>query len=108
MTSYTLSPQAAAALREIWEHIAEDSLDAADRVLERFAEAFERLAERPHVGHYREDLTGGKTLKLWSVHAYLIVYDPDTRPLEIGRIFHGSRDIASLLRKAERDPPDRE
>jgi antitoxin ParD1/3/4/toxin ParE1/3/4 len=36
-------------------------------------------------------------VKFWPVYSYLIVYSPDTRPLEIVRVLHGARDIAPIL-----------
>jgi plasmid stabilization system protein ParE len=40
-------------LQEIWDFISEDSLDAADRVMEDFYKAFGKLAETPGMGYKR-------------------------------------------------------
>ncbi len=46
MSGYFLVPQARTDLREILHYIAEDNVDAADKVLERFLEIFELLGGR--------------------------------------------------------------
>jgi hypothetical protein len=53
------------------------------------------------MGHYREDLTHRPVL-FWTVHNFLIVYRPETRPLEIIRILSGWRDVAALLNPSDR------
>ena len=53
---FVLTPQARADLVEIWNYIAEDSPENADRVLERLYAGFTGLAETPGMGHHREDL----------------------------------------------------
>ncbi|MCW5982473.1 MAG: type II toxin-antitoxin system RelE/ParE family toxin [Bryobacteraceae bacterium] len=58
---FLLTPQARADLLEIWNYIAEDSPEDADRVLERLYVAFTRLAQTPGMGHHREDLAGSLT-----------------------------------------------
>jgi plasmid stabilization system protein ParE len=42
--------------REIRDHIASDSPDAARRMMVRFVAAFRLLAKQPVLGHTREDL----------------------------------------------------
>ena len=38
---------------KIWEFIADDNLDAADRVLEDFYRALRQIADMPGIGHRR-------------------------------------------------------
>ena len=54
-------------------------------------------ARNPQIGHTRPDLTT-KPVRFWPIYSYLIVYDPQSRPLEIVRILSGYRDIAALLK----------
>lgn len=58
------------------------------RTAEIFA-ACQRLAQMPGMG-LREDLTD-EPLRFWPVYSYLIIYRPETQPLEIVRILHGAR-----------------
>ena len=64
--------------------------------MERFIEAFRALAAMPGMGHFRQDLTEAPLL-FWPVASYLIVYRPETEPLEIIRVLHGARDLIEIL-----------
>jgi plasmid stabilization system protein ParE len=97
MSGYVLGFDAEFDLDEIWEYIASDSLDAADRLTEKLFDAFEALGRTPTMGHRREDLTPYPVL-FWPVGAYLIIYRGDRRPVEIVAVTQGSRDIPSFLR----------
>ena len=73
MTPYILAPEALQDLQELWDYIATENLDAADRVIDTLFAAFERLAAMPGLGHRREDLTD-RPLRFWTVDAYLVIY----------------------------------
>jgi plasmid stabilization system protein ParE len=79
-----------------WEYIAADSIDAADRWIDRLFEAFEAIGKNPGIGHRRDDLTAYPVL-FWPVGAYLIVYRANARPAEIVAVTRGGRDIPSFL-----------
>jgi plasmid stabilization system protein ParE len=55
MSGYAFHPDAFADLDEIWEYIAEDNIDAADRVLADIHAVFRTLAASPHIGQRRPD-----------------------------------------------------
>ena len=57
MSGYALHPEAFADLDEIWEYIAQDNVDAADRVLTDIHSTLTTLAGSPQIGHRRPDLT---------------------------------------------------
>jgi len=57
MNGYDLHPEVIADLDEIWEFVAEDSIDAADKVNDEILDAIEALVPFPHQGHRRTDLT---------------------------------------------------
>jgi plasmid stabilization system protein ParE len=54
------------------------------------------LADNPAIGHVRRDLTGDD-VRFWSVFKYLVVYRPNTEPLQIVRVLHGRRNVKRLL-----------
>jgi antitoxin ParD1/3/4/toxin ParE1/3/4 len=94
---YVLSPEAAYDLVSIWRYISrESSTETADRVEATIREKITFLAKVPGAGHWRRDLTDAE-VKFFPVYSYLIVYRPDTRPLQIVSILHGRRDIAQFL-----------
>ena len=96
MTRYVVSPAAAEDLDEIWLFIARDDLDAAQRVVDEIEIACRQLAENPGLGHVREDLAA-RSFRFWPVRSYLIIYRPETTPLQIIRFWHGARGIPNLL-----------
>ena len=96
MSQFILSPLASGDLDEIWEYIAADNLDAAERWLAELEKAIHLLAERPNLGHTRKDLTAKKVL-FWPVGRYLIVYRADRRPIEVIRVVSAYRDVPRLL-----------
>jgi antitoxin ParD1/3/4 len=100
MSEFVLHPAACKDLEEIWEYIAADSLDAADRIREEIYESIQSLVPFPHVGHSRPDLTM-RPLRFQVVRDYVIAYAPDEKPLAIIAVLHGRRNprvIAALLR----------
>jgi antitoxin ParD1/3/4 len=99
MSRYQLTPQAVTDLFDIWNFIAQDNPSAADRVEEAIFHACAFLVESPHAGRLRKDLTP-LPLRFWVANPfsnYLIVYDPETIPLQIIRIIHAARDLPSIL-----------
>ncbi|MGD0777892.1 MAG: type II toxin-antitoxin system RelE/ParE family toxin [Candidatus Solibacter sp.] len=101
MNGYVLSADADFDLDEIWEYIAADNIDAADRWIGKLFDAFEALGQTPGMGHRRHDLTPYPVL-FWPVGAYLIIYRADRRPIEIVAVTQGSRDIPAFLSRRVR------
>jgi antitoxin ParD1/3/4/toxin ParE1/3/4 len=95
---FVFSEEAERQLSEIIDYIAERSESAALGVRNAIYEAVAQLAERPGIGHTREDLTA-RPLKFWSAYSYLVVYDPESRPLTIVAVLHGARDVGALLKR---------
>jgi plasmid stabilization system protein ParE len=94
---YVLAPQAARDLVQIWRYVKrEASQEAADRVESVIRTKCVYLASFPGAGHWRHDLTSAN-VRFFSVYSYLIVYRPETKPLQVVTILHGSRDVAGIL-----------
>jgi plasmid stabilization system protein ParE len=102
MKGYVLSTGAELDLDEIWEYIANDSIQAADRWIDKLFDAFDKLARNPGMGHTREDLTTYPIL-FWPVGAYLILYRTQSERIEIVAVTQGARDIPSFLLHRTRD-----
>jgi plasmid stabilization system protein ParE len=96
MKTYVLAEAVASDLDAIWDRIAADKPDAADRWIARLFSAFEKLARNPALGHTRKDLTNHSVL-FWSIEAYLIVYRDQPEFVEIVAVTQGSRDIPIFL-----------
>ncbi len=96
MSDFILSPAAHRDLEEIWEYIAADSVDAADRWLAKLEKAIRLLADMPKIGHTRTDLTS-KPVLFWPVGRYLIIYRSEPQPIEVVRVLSAYRDVSKLL-----------
>jgi plasmid stabilization system protein ParE len=99
-SGYALHPEAFADLDEIRAHIAQDSPDAADRIMSEVFDAIRGIVPFPHQGHQRTDLTS-RPLRFTLVREYLIVYAPEEQPLWVVAVIHGRRSpriIAAILR----------
>ena len=97
MKSFRLTPAAEDDLFEIWIYIAPENLPAADRLETDILKTCQKLAERPGLGHFRADLTDKPVRFLLVRDNYLIVYEPESEPLEVLRVLHGARDAAAEL-----------
>jgi antitoxin ParD1/3/4/toxin ParE1/3/4 len=98
VNQYILGADAVVDLESIWEYIAADSIDAADRWIAKLFDGFESIAAMPGIGHSRKDLTEFPIL-FWTVGAYLIIYRSNGQAVEIVAVTQGSRDIPSFLRR---------
>jgi plasmid stabilization system protein ParE len=98
VSGYVLSVDADLDLDDIWEYIARDNIDAADRWIAKLFDAFEALGRTPGMGHTREDLTS-YPVRFWPVGAYLVIYRAERQPVEIVAVTQGSRDIPVFLRR---------
>ena len=99
MSGFVLSPDAAQDIDSIWEYIARDSLEAADRVIAGFLQACEMLSLHPLAGHSREDLAEDRPFLFWPVGEYLIIYRHRPDQVQIVAVVHGRRDIPKFLRQ---------
>lgn len=80
---------------EIWIHVARHDLAAADRLIDRFTETINLLAERPQLGRTVDHLLPG--LRSIPVGEYLIFYRPGEGSVCVVRIVHGARNITPDL-----------
>ncbi len=97
MSTYVLTAHAEADLRHIVDYIARDSFSAALRVLDELHASMEQLAAMPYMGHRRDDLAD-ETLLVWPIYTYVIIYRPETTPLQIIRVLSAFQNIGKLMR----------
>jgi toxin ParE1/3/4 len=95
MRNYSVSPQAREDLIEIWQFISQDSVEAADNLLDSFVEKFELIADRPQAGCARPELA--RNLRSFPVGRYVIFYRLSRNVVEIVRVLHGARDIYAVF-----------
>jgi plasmid stabilization system protein ParE len=96
---FQFTPRAVDNLDEIWGVIAQDSIAAANRVESAILAACGKLAARPLLGSRRNEVTP-LPVRFWTVTRFpnfIVVYRPDTTPLQIVAVLHGKRNIKTLL-----------
>jgi antitoxin ParD1/3/4/toxin ParE1/3/4 len=100
MKRYVLSASAEADLTALVDYylFEKDSPQAAETILRELRLAFRRLVEWPRQGHRRSDLTS-KPFLFWRVRSYLIVYRPQTMPVQIVAILHAKRNLPIMLQR---------
>ena len=96
MSRFVLTPAAEGDLLKIIEYLEGDNPNAVLKVVDAIDQAMQRLAESPGIGHVRPDLTD-EDVRFWPVFKYLVVYRPESKPLEIVRVLHGRRDVERIL-----------
>ena len=84
-------------LADIYEYIASDNPDAAERLVLSLVSAFDRTADYPEIGRSAEQV--GPGFRLLSRGNYLLIYRVllDERCIELLRVVHRARDWPSLL-----------
>lgn len=80
---------------DIWNYIARDNPDAADRVVRSFDERLELLARLPGVGRARDELMPG--VRSFAVGSYVLFYREANGGIELLRVLHGARDIPAAF-----------
>jgi toxin ParE1/3/4 len=102
MKPFVLTPRAEQDLNEIWEYIADDNVEAADRVVRAWNEP---SASSPVAGHRpSERRPRRRRHRFFLVYSYLIVYRPETKPLQVIRVLHAARDVQTLLGFSAMEP----
>lgn len=91
MARITRRPLAAADILDVWDHIAEDSLDQADRWVDKLDEKFGILATQPLMGRAREELAAD--LRSLPFGRYVIFYTPVQDGIDVVRVLHSARDV---------------
>lgn len=82
-------------LEDIWFFVAQDSPDAADRLLDKIEDSIKLLAENPYLGPARPDIAS--ELRYHPVGHYLLLYRILKNGIELVRVVHGARHWLSLF-----------
>jgi toxin ParE1/3/4 len=95
MPRVTRAPIVDTDLLEIWLYVAQDNVEAADRLLDRIDACCRTLAKAPRAGRAREEL--GPGVRSHPVGRYVIYYRKVSAGIEVIRVLSGYRDISSLM-----------
>lgn len=97
---YLLTPAAEQDLRDIvFSSYDRFGLKQALATQQRIEQLLHNLGENPGVGHRRDDLSpAGRELRYQTaLKRFVIVYQPDVKPIRVVAVLDGVRDIAALL-----------
>lgn len=95
MARVLLRPLAKRDLNEIWDYIAENDFNAADRWVDQLDEKFHLLATQPLMGRAREELL--PQLRSFGHGNYVIFYTAFEDGIDVVRVLHSARDIPALF-----------
>ena len=84
-------PLALQDIAEVWDHIADDNLRAADRWVDHLDEQLQLLASQPRMGRVRDELSTG--LRSFPFGRYVIFYAPIPGGIDVVRLLHSARDV---------------
>jgi toxin ParE1/3/4 len=99
MPNVTLSEYVESELEAIWDYIAIDDIEAADRFVESAYGTFQELARMPGLGRARNFSRAGlrelRSFRVKGFENYLIFYRPISDGVEVFHVLHGARDLES-------------
>lgn len=96
MSEVVLSELAEADLTDTWVFVAQDDVEAADRLIGEIHDKCRMLAGMPKAGCQRPELD--PSIRSFAVGNYVIFYRESGDGIEVARVLHGRRDIPPLFR----------
>ena len=97
MPEFILSEFVEPELIAIWDYIAIENIDTADRFLEAAYGMFQELARMPGLGRFRNfpqaRLNNLRSFRIKDFENYLIFYSPIQDGVEVFHVLHGARDL---------------
>lgn len=96
MPTIVVRPRARIDLAEIWDFIADDSEQQADKIVDRITDGLNLLARDPEFGRKRHDLLA--QLRSFPIGRYVIFYSINPNGIEVLRVLHSARDVEALIR----------
>ena len=95
MRKVTYSNKAKKDFLSIWAYIAEDSPNAADRLLDTIKEKCDLLGDNPDLGQARPGISA--EMRYFPIKNYLILYRKTPHGVDVVRVLHGARDLGGAL-----------
>ncbi|MGH9622238.1 MAG: type II toxin-antitoxin system RelE/ParE family toxin [Bryobacteraceae bacterium] len=97
MAGYLLTRRARRDILEIWQYIARDSEQSADKFLSKLIDRFSMLGQNPRAGRQRDDIRPG--IRGFPFGDYEILYRIGAPGVRISDIIHGRRDLSKMRRR---------
>lgn len=99
MPRITRRPLAAADILDIWDYIAEDSVEQADRWVDGLDEKLVLIAAQPLMGRARDELVAG--MRSFPFGRYVIFYVPFVDDIDVVRVLHSARDVGPAFGRTD-------
>jgi toxin ParE1/3/4 len=96
VSDVVLSELAESDLADAWVFIAQDNVEAAERLIDQIYEKCRFLADSPKAGRQRPELD--PSIRSFAVGNYVIFYRESATGIEVARVLHGRRDLPPLFR----------
>lgn len=87
---------ARANLQELYDYIAEDSSQNAERFITRLFDAIDQLADQPRMGRHVPEADNHDDVRELIFHNYRIIYHLQAEYVYIVNVIHGGRDLQRL------------
>ena len=100
MPKFYLSPAALDDLENIWNFIALDNPEAANRVIDAAYRTFGILLQHPELGRVRRIAQGEHEVRSFLINDfqnYLVYYQPAPDGIKVLHVLHGARDQSQLF-----------
>jgi toxin ParE1/3/4 len=104
MNNYQFTPAAQEDLEDLWNWIATDNEQAADRLMADIRSACEQIAVHPALDGRHPQWAPSPLRFLLVRKNYWIAYDPAAHPVRIIRVLHAARDIPKVFGDKKRSP----
>jgi toxin ParE1/3/4 len=88
-------------LDDIWDYVALDNIEQAEKLIGKFGIKLQNLAESPYMGRNREELM--QDLRSFPLGAYVIFYRPTKDGIEVIRVLHSARDTEDIFAGMDED-----
>ena len=98
MRQYRLEQDAQQDLTNISDFIGNDSVPAAEKLIDRFHDMFRFLAENRFAGERRADLA--PEMRMFTMGNYVILFKPAPSGVSITHVVHAARDLQALFKPA--------
>jgi toxin ParE1/3/4 len=104
MARVVQTDQAREDLRDILRYLRRHSRPAAERLAKAIKERLSLLSNSPRLGRERPEL--GIDVRSVVVGDYILIYHATDATVTLIRIFHGARDLETLMRLTDWEPPE--
>lgn len=94
MARLLFRPLAETDLKDIWDYIATDDPNQAEKIIRDIYSKLGTVAHNPYIGRARPEIEAA--LRSFPIGRYVAFYCPLQDGIDVFRILHGSRDIENL------------